>query len=199
MQRAHGKVRYEGMALPMSTVPQSQSTHFKGDKLTTIYTYNCTRPGASTEDLALGPANWTGRGQIDPKQETVPPCTVVRAEGYVWAANTTSAGDTLIPLEVWLKANSSWQDHYVVASEAGKADALAQNYSLLLQLGFVYPPPGAPNAPSRYALPSLSKDDPLYISQDYWRGRAWAPMNHLVYWGLALYNSSEVKAATDGA
>ena len=44
------------------------------------------------------------------------------------------------------------------------------NFVMLLarNLGFVYPPPGDVNAPSHFGLPSLTKDDPLYISQDYW-------------------------------
>jgi putative isomerase len=35
-----------------------------------------------------------------------------------------------------------------------------------------------------YVLPSISRDDPAYADQNYWRGRIWAPMNFLVYLGL---------------
>ncbi len=32
-----------------------------------------------------------------------------------------------------------------------------------------------------YMLPSISRNDPAYHDQEYWRGRIWAPMNFLVY------------------
>ena len=35
-----------------------------------------------------------------------------------------------------------------------------------------------------YVLPSISRDDPAFTEQDYWRGRIWAPLNFLVYLGL---------------
>ena len=39
-----------------------------------------------------------------------------------------------------------------------------------------------------YVLPSIAFNDPDYTSNDYWRGRIWAPMNFLVYLGLKNYN-----------
>jgi hypothetical protein len=45
--------------------------------------------------------------------------------------------------------------------------------------------------PTKFAgewiLPTISRDDPLYARQDYWRGKAWAPVNWLVYQGLKIY------------
>ena len=38
-----------------------------------------------------------------------------------------------------------------------------------------------------WMLPSISRDDPAYPEQNYWRGRIWAPMNFLVYLGLRRY------------
>jgi hypothetical protein len=35
-----------------------------------------------------------------------------------------------------------------------------------------------------WMLPSISRVDPAYPEQEYWRGRIWAPMNFLVYLGL---------------
>lgn len=35
-----------------------------------------------------------------------------------------------------------------------------------------------------FMLPSISRRDPAYPDQDYWRGRIWAPMNFLVYQAL---------------
>jgi glycogen debranching enzyme len=77
-------------------------------------------------------------------------------------------------------------------------DAKQKGYKRTASLGFVWPAPASAEASSRYGLPSLSKDDPLYISQDYWRGRVWTPMLQIVYWGLAEYTSEEAKGAADG-
>jgi len=38
-----------------------------------------------------------------------------------------------------------------------------------------------------WILPSISRDDPAFKDQDYWRGRIWGPMNFLVYLGLRMY------------
>ncbi len=38
-----------------------------------------------------------------------------------------------------------------------------------------------------YMLPSMAFNDPDYLSNDYWRGRVWGPMNFLVYLGLGNY------------
>ena len=35
-----------------------------------------------------------------------------------------------------------------------------------------------------WVLPSIARNDPAFTDQSYWRGRAWAPMNFLVYWSL---------------
>ncbi len=44
-----------------------------------------------------------------------------------------------------------------------------------------------------HVIPSISRRDPAYIDQDYWRGRIWAPMNFLVYLGLANYDLPEAR------
>ena len=46
-----------------------------------------------------------------------------------------------------------------------------------------------------YVLPSVSRDDPAYPENVYWRGRVWPPLNFLVYQGLRRYGLFE--AATD--
>ena len=38
-----------------------------------------------------------------------------------------------------------------------------------------------------WILPTISRDDPLYPKQHYWRGKVWAPINWLIYQGLRLY------------
>jgi hypothetical protein len=42
-----------------------------------------------------------------------------------------------------------------------------------------------------YMLPSISRSDPAYIDQNYWRGRIWAPLNYLVYIALRRHKLEE--------
>jgi neutral trehalase len=45
----------------------------------------------------------------------------------------------------------------------------------------------------RWVIPSISRSDPAFKDQQYWRGRIWGPMNYLVYLGLRNYNVPEVR------
>ena len=42
----------------------------------------------------------------------------------------------------------------------------------------------------RFGLPSVSRDDPAFEDNVYWRGRIWPPLNFLVYQGLRRYGFS---------
>lgn len=44
-----------------------------------------------------------------------------------------------------------------------------------------------------WILPSISRNDPGYPDQDYWRGRIWGPMNFLVYLGLQNYDVPQAR------
>jgi hypothetical protein len=44
-----------------------------------------------------------------------------------------------------------------------------------------------------YVLPSISRDDPAFKDNSYWRGRIWAPMNFLVYLGMRNYDLPEAR------
>jgi len=44
-----------------------------------------------------------------------------------------------------------------------------------------------------WIIPSIAKNNPSYVEQNYWRGRIWAPMNFLVYLGLRNYNLPEAR------
>ena len=44
-----------------------------------------------------------------------------------------------------------------------------------------------------FMLPSISRRDPAFPDQDYWRGRIWAPMNYLVYEALDHAGMAEEK------
>lgn len=159
-----------------------------------LFDYNCS--GSNGSDMTIGPYGWKPSPQSGLK------CQIVTENGakpspamYVLPRRAGPAAATLVELSVWYKQG----DHYVVASEEGIADAKANGYVRQQLLGYVWPPPAASNAVSRYALPSMSKDDVTYVAQDYWRGRIWTPMLQLVFWGLSEYkNSSVVRGATDG-
>ena len=188
VQRTHGKIRYEGMALSRVTDDTAERYRALGAELVALYEYNCTGGLHGTQDSALAPANWTTTSNAT--------CALATASPSAWvlSARVGPAESSLAMLSLWHKPG----DHYVVGSAEGRADAIARGYAKMLDLGWVWPPPGSANASARYGLPCVSKDDPTYISQDYWRGRIWSPMIQLVYWGLAQYSSPEVKAATDG-
>jgi hypothetical protein len=45
-----------------------------------------------------------------------------------------------------------------------------------------------------WILPSISRNDPAFNDQDYWRGRIWGPMNFLVYLGMKNYDLTDAVA-----
>merc|ERR1711972_691486 len=50
-----------------------------------------------------------------------------------------------------------------------------------------------------WGLPSITRDDPAYPAQGYWRGYVWGPMAMLTYWGLKEYDEIPVaRAARQG-
>lgn len=191
VQRCHGKIRYEGMA-PTRKVP---ATALGGTELIALYEYNCTAPAGSAYDVALGLAGWKPSHGGPCTRLVRPGTTADLAAMYVLPVRAGPAASSLVELEVYYKPG----DHYVIASEAGRADALSKGYSKIESLGYVWPAPGTANASSRYGLPSIAKDDHNYVLQDYWRGRIWTPMLQLVAWGLEEYPESEVvKGALSG-
>lgn len=42
-------------------------------------------------------------------------------------------------------------------------------------------------------LPSITRSDPAFFEQEYWRGRIWPPMNDLVYEALQYAGMEEEK------
>ncbi len=45
-----------------------------------------------------------------------------------------------------------------------------------------------------FVMPSISRDDPAFKDNTYWRGRIWAPMNFLVYLGMKNYDLGAARA-----
>jgi putative isomerase len=45
----------------------------------------------------------------------------------------------------------------------------------------------------QWIIASISRNDPAFKDQDYWRGRIWGPTNYLVYLGLRNYNDPSVR------
>jgi putative isomerase len=39
----------------------------------------------------------------------------------------------------------------------------------------------------KWLLPSVARNHPMYLENNYWRGRIWAPLNFLVYMGMRQY------------
>ena len=198
VQRCHGKLRYEGMAMATRAsnaelgLPDASGTTSSGAAVA-LYQWNCSSPNGAP-DMTLGPADW--------KPTHGEPCVRLGAAGaaeagaelFVLSSRVGPAAASLVELQMWYKPG----DHYVVGSPAGQTDALASGYTQIGSLGYVWPAPGTPNATSRYGLPSISKDNRNYMLQDYWRGRIWTPMLQLVAWGLEEYESEEVKGALAG-
>ena len=50
----------------------------------------------------------------------------------------------------------------------------------------------------RFGLPSVSRDDPAFGDNVYWRGRVWPPLNFLVYQGLRRYGFAAEATALAG-
>ena len=46
-----------------------------------------------------------------------------------------------------------------------------------------------------FGLPSITRANPAFQEQDYWRGRVWGPMNYLVALGLREYAATSTVAA----
>lgn len=188
VQRTHGKVRAEGMAIAShaSAADAASLGLPTAVKPTPLFEYQCASDAAP--DFTLGPEGW--------KPTHGGPCKQVSSAValFVLPSRVGPAAASLVELQMWFKEG----DHYVVASPAGKTDALGKGYAKIDSLGYVWPAPGTANATSRYGLPSMSKDDHNYVLQDYWRGRIWTPMLQLVAWGLEEYSSPEVKAALAG-
>ena len=44
-----------------------------------------------------------------------------------------------------------------------------------------------------WVLPSISRNDPAYTEQSYWRGRVWGPMNFLTYISLRCYGLDQAR------
>ncbi len=46
----------------------------------------------------------------------------------------------------------------------------------------------------KYVIPSISRNDPAFKDNDYWRGRIWGPMNFLLYMGMRNYQIPAARA-----
>ncbi len=46
----------------------------------------------------------------------------------------------------------------------------------------------------KYVIPSISRDNPAFSDQQYWRGSIWPPPNYLVYQGLKRYRYDSIAA-----
>ena len=115
-------------------------------------------------------------------------------DGEAWRLETRARNlATRIQEELWdpereVFANRLWSGRFVssiaptsfyplIAGAASPAQARAL-------LGWMEDPR---RFGGRYGLPSVSRDDPAFGDNVYWRGRVWPPLNFLVYQGLRRY------------
>jgi len=200
------RLRFEGVAL---AAPGTRNR----SQLTPLFAYECeaksTRGAANGTNRAIAPAGWVASHGG--------PCHQLARPAEIWAFATADAAEPSPParprsphspprrapstllreLELWYSADAD--DFFALASDASRAAAAAAGYEKVASLGFVWPPPGSADATARYPLPAVTKDDPSYIDQSYWRGRAWAPMIQIVYWALRQYDAvPEARGAADG-
>ncbi len=45
----------------------------------------------------------------------------------------------------------------------------------------------------RYVVPTVSRDDPYFSQEEYWRGRIWGPTNYLLYQGIKNYAPDNIR------
>ena len=156
VQRCHGKVRYEGMA-PTHKVPAVTLGLPDGVELEALFEYNCSAPAGSAPDLTLGPPGWKPSHGGPCTRFVRPGATPDVAALYVLPTRAGPAARSLVELEVYYKLG----DHYVVGSEAGRADALSKGYSKVSSLGFVWPAPGTQVGMSiaeRFVMPRKQRE-----------------------------------------
>ena len=121
----------------------SNSADADDDELVALYDYAC---GTNGTDLTMGPKDWKpaqgGPCALAQKKDSHTKDFPAGASMYVYKARGTgpSAAD-LVSLDLYYKTTRFGGDHYLVASDAGKADATTNGYSKVSTLGFVWPAP----------------------------------------------------------
>jgi hypothetical protein len=106
------------------------------------------------------------------------------AEGYCFAAPPLPGADST-PLVLWGTAGGgAFLTCGTAACNASAAASSAQPLGLLCHAGAALAPT---QRACTVALPSISRSDPAFGEQTYWRGRAWAPQAFLTWMGLQRY------------
>ena len=117
----------------------------------------------------------------------------LRARAHALAARI---GEALWDPEREVFANRLWSGRFVASIAPTSfypliAGAASQSQARAL-LGWLEDPR---RFGGRFALPSVSRDDPAFEDNVYWRGRIWPPLNFLVYQGLRRYGFAAEAAA----
>jgi putative isomerase len=106
-----------------------------------------------------------------------------RQEGFCFESPPTS------PLHWPSTELSSWfsasrKDYQVCGSPNCLKDVQQSGYQFVSNLCFAYNGTGPENMPCKFGGCSISRNDPAFFDNSYWRGRIWGPHLALIYWGL---------------
>jgi hypothetical protein len=97
-----------------------------------------------------------------------------------WLTNSSEFGVSLTAGDTTTAATDQIATVADVASNTGRSSVFSRSGSSAVS----------------YGMPSVSRSSPAFKDNSYWRGRAWGPMNWLVYLGLRNYDHlPQVRAA----
>lgn len=108
--------------------------------------------------------------------------TLIRTEGHCWPLSRQNDPD-MAKLDLWW--SKSRKDFQTCGTDACHKDTHDTGYEFVGDLCAVK---SVNNLPCVYAMPSISRADPAFGDNSYWRGRIWGPMVQLVYWSLQEYD-----------
>jgi hypothetical protein len=112
------------------------------------------------------------------------------AEGICWP--DVEAGH--VALSLW--QHSSQLTFMTCATESCVDEAMSGGYIMLEpSMCSVLPLLSVADAPCHVPLPSISRSDPSFLDNLYWRGRVWAPQIFLTHTALLTEGSAASKAA----
>jgi len=115
------------------------------------------------------------------------------------------------PVSIMLEHHRGWRDQIKLSWYEGQTPPEKSIFSSSLSPMCFYPLiSGAPNKqraermlkvlqnPEKFwgdwIIPTITRDDPAYPDEHYWRGKIWPPSNYLVYQGLKQYADEELRA-----
>lgn len=116
---------------------------------------------------------------------------LVRQEGFCYAEEAFGR----VPITLWFsEARGDFKT--CAGNPACLADAANKGYAFTGTQCYGYNATTVDQMPCIFSVPSTSRSDAAYFSNNYWRGRVWGPQIALVWLGLRRYDTlSAVRAA----